>query len=82
MERDLRLTGSLRGQTDRPEAPTGFAVNNPWRVGVDPCLVVRRHLKLTMPRYSWRGEYTRRKRRLLEALGRNHPMAFTALGRE
>ncbi|KAI5464753.1 hypothetical protein BGZ63DRAFT_339637, partial [Mariannaea sp. PMI_226] len=30
MERDRRLTGSLRGQTDRPEAPPGFELNNPW----------------------------------------------------
>jgi len=32
MERDLRLTGSLRGQTDIPEAPPGFELNNPWKV--------------------------------------------------
>lgn len=33
MNRDQRLTGSLRGQTDKPLAPTGFELNNPWRVG-------------------------------------------------
>ncbi|KAF2116262.1 hypothetical protein BDV96DRAFT_46962 [Lophiotrema nucula] len=32
MERDRRLTGFARGQTDKPEAPPGFEVNNPWRV--------------------------------------------------
>ncbi|SPN97435.1 uncharacterized protein DNG_00949 [Cephalotrichum gorgonifer] len=32
MERDMRLTGSLRGQTDAPEAPIGFELNNPWRM--------------------------------------------------
>ncbi|KAF2271586.1 uncharacterized protein EI97DRAFT_263362 [Westerdykella ornata] len=32
LERDRRLTGFVRGQTDRPEAPPGFEVNNPWRV--------------------------------------------------
>jgi hypothetical protein len=32
MSRDLRLTGSLRGQTDKPVAPPGFEVNNPWKV--------------------------------------------------
>jgi hypothetical protein len=32
MDRDRRLTGSLRGQTDRVEAPLGFEVNNPWRL--------------------------------------------------
>ncbi|KAH7396629.1 hypothetical protein DE146DRAFT_789305, partial [Phaeosphaeria sp. MPI-PUGE-AT-0046c] len=24
----------MRGQTDRPVAPPGFELNNPWRVGV------------------------------------------------
>ncbi|KAF2001867.1 hypothetical protein P154DRAFT_521347 [Amniculicola lignicola CBS 123094] len=32
MERDRRLTGFMRGQTDRPIAPPGFELNNPWRV--------------------------------------------------
>ncbi|OJJ59464.1 hypothetical protein ASPSYDRAFT_43815 [Aspergillus sydowii CBS 593.65] len=32
MERDLRLTGSLRGQSTNPEAPKGFEINNPWKV--------------------------------------------------
>jgi len=32
MDRDRRLTGMLRGQTDRPEAPAGFELNNPWRL--------------------------------------------------
>ncbi|EAS36169.1 uncharacterized protein CIMG_01523 [Coccidioides immitis RS] len=32
MERDLRLTGSLRGQTDNPIAPRGFELNNPWKL--------------------------------------------------
>lgn len=32
MERDRRLTGWLRGQTDNPEAPDGFELNNPWKV--------------------------------------------------
>ncbi|KAF2243662.1 hypothetical protein BU26DRAFT_465042 [Trematosphaeria pertusa] len=32
MERDRRLTGFMRGQTDKPEAPQGFELNNPWRV--------------------------------------------------
>ena len=33
MDRDRRLTGFLRGQTDKVEAPLGFELNNPWRVG-------------------------------------------------
>ncbi|KAF2465518.1 uncharacterized protein BDR25DRAFT_295076 [Lindgomyces ingoldianus] len=32
MERDRRLTGFARGQTDKPQAPPGFELNNPWRV--------------------------------------------------
>jgi len=32
MERDLRLTGSLRGQTDNPEPPVGFELNKPWKL--------------------------------------------------
>lgn len=32
MDRDRRLTGYLRGQTDKVEAPKGFEVNNPWKV--------------------------------------------------
>ncbi|CAK7197554.1 hypothetical protein SEUCBS139899_000202 [Sporothrix eucalyptigena] len=32
MDRDRRLTGLLRGQSDNPVAPPGFDVNNPWRV--------------------------------------------------
>ncbi|KAI1411120.1 hypothetical protein F5Y13DRAFT_191707 [Hypoxylon sp. FL1857] len=32
MDRDRRLTGYLRGQSDAPIAPAGFELNNPWRV--------------------------------------------------
>ncbi|TKA64594.1 hypothetical protein B0A49_10382 [Cryomyces minteri] len=32
MDRDRRLTGFIRGQTDRVQAPPGFELNNPWRV--------------------------------------------------
>ncbi|KAH7093088.1 hypothetical protein FB567DRAFT_557134 [Paraphoma chrysanthemicola] len=31
MERDRRLTGFARGQTDKAAAPPGFELNNPWR---------------------------------------------------
>ena len=34
MDRDRRLTGSLRGQTDNPRAPAGFELSNPWRVWI------------------------------------------------
>lgn len=36
MDRDRRLTGYLRGQTDNPTAPAGFELNNPWRVRFPP----------------------------------------------
>jgi hypothetical protein len=32
MDRDFRLTGEWRGQSDNVVAPLGFEVNNPWRV--------------------------------------------------
>jgi hypothetical protein len=32
MARDLRITGSIRGQSSNPEAPVGFDVSNPWQV--------------------------------------------------
>jgi len=31
MERDKRLTGFLRGQSDQPIAPDGFELSNPWK---------------------------------------------------
>ncbi|KAI0022799.1 hypothetical protein F4780DRAFT_777264 [Xylariomycetidae sp. FL0641] len=31
MDRDRRITGFLRGQSDNPIAPAGFELNNPWR---------------------------------------------------
>lgn len=38
MDRDRRLTGTLRGQTDNPKAPPGFELNNPWKVSNLPSL--------------------------------------------
>ena len=32
MDRDRRITGLLRGQSDSPTAPPGYELNNPWRV--------------------------------------------------
>lgn len=32
MERDLRITGSIRGQSSNAEAPAGFDVTNAWQV--------------------------------------------------
>lgn len=46
MDRDRRLTGSLRGQTDKAVAPPGFELNNPWKVRVVGSLQ-RNHGSLT-----------------------------------
>ncbi|KEF57641.1 uncharacterized protein A1O9_05559 [Exophiala aquamarina CBS 119918] len=32
MERDYRLTGKFRGQTDKAEAPLGYEVNSGWKI--------------------------------------------------
>lgn len=32
MERDRRLTGTMRGQIANPEAPSGFELSNGWKV--------------------------------------------------
>ncbi|CRG84755.1 hypothetical protein PISL3812_01958 [Talaromyces islandicus] len=32
MDRDLRLTGSWRGQSTNAEAPVGFEYSNPWKL--------------------------------------------------
>ncbi|EJP67943.1 hypothetical protein ACQRIT_004657 [Beauveria bassiana] len=32
MERDNRLTGRPRGQTDKPDAPFGFEYSNGWKL--------------------------------------------------
>ncbi|KAB8074131.1 hypothetical protein BDV29DRAFT_127292 [Aspergillus leporis] len=32
MERDLRMTGTWRGQSSNAEAPKGFELSNPWKL--------------------------------------------------
>ncbi|EHK44098.1 hypothetical protein TRIATDRAFT_257752 [Trichoderma atroviride IMI 206040] len=32
MDRDRRLTGTLRGQSDNPQAPFGFEFTNGWKL--------------------------------------------------
>ncbi|KAL7898004.1 hypothetical protein HDV64DRAFT_250695 [Trichoderma sp. TUCIM 5745] len=32
MDRDRRLTGTLRGQSDNPQAPLGFEFTNGWKL--------------------------------------------------
>ena len=44
MRRDRRLTGTLRGQTDKAEAPLGFELNNPWAVST--CIHSRKSMSL------------------------------------
>lgn len=64
MDRDRRLTGSLRGQTDNVEAPLGFELNNPWRVSVNPFLTLRRFgisLIETSVRSVFISSYSRQK---------------------
>lgn len=34
MERDRRLTGSMRGQTDNAVAPAGFELSSAWKVPI------------------------------------------------
>lgn len=34
VERDMRITGKFREQSDTVEAPVGFEVSNPWKVSV------------------------------------------------
>ena len=49
MDRDRRLTGYLRGQTDNVVAPPGFELNNPWRVGL-----VSTFTRLMLIAYRWK----------------------------
>lgn len=48
MERDRRLTGTLRGQTDKPEAPLGFEFSNAWKVCKTPSLMLMNGQMLTI----------------------------------
>ncbi|CEJ62334.1 hypothetical protein PMG11_10836 [Penicillium brasilianum] len=32
MERDLRITGTMRGQSSNHQAPPGFDVSKPWKI--------------------------------------------------
>lgn len=48
MDRDRRLTGRLRGQTDGAEAPAGFELSNGWRVCFGrPCANCRQLIRTT-----------------------------------
>jgi hypothetical protein len=53
MERDRQLTGFLRGQSDKPIAPDGFELSNPWKVclssSIPATLYMVRKLTLRSP---------------------------------
>lgn len=46
MDRDRRLTGFLRGQTDQVAAPAGFELSNGWRVSIAHPFVAQRGVLL------------------------------------
>jgi len=52
MDRDRRLTGFLRGQTDNVKAPKGFELSNPWRVRIDLILRIQGGSVLTLDSLS------------------------------
>ena len=54
MNRDRRLTGYLRGQTDIVEPPVGFEVNNPWRVSRS-----RSYAVVMLTSFRWREDFIR-----------------------
>ncbi|KAL6890742.1 hypothetical protein GGI43DRAFT_217566 [Trichoderma evansii] len=58
MDRDRRLTGTMRGQTDNPQAPLGFEFSNGWKVIL---LHTYNTLLLTSADtvYSWRSDLLR-----------------------
>jgi hypothetical protein len=56
MDRDRRLTGYLRGQTDNPVAPAGFELNNPWRV-CSSLQAIYKNVMLTILNSSRSGFY-------------------------
>jgi hypothetical protein len=62
MERDRRLTGTLRGQTDKPEAPLGFELNNPWKVCATLDTIIH---KLTRD-FSWKHAFPKQQDNGLE----------------
>ena len=48
MDRDRRLTGYLRGQTDQALAPAGFEFTNGWRVSLSRDMIS--HMGMIRPR--------------------------------
>lgn len=54
MDRDRRLTGFLRGQTDRPIAPPGFELSNGWRVSQIDIMIPTMHRTYADIKSRWR----------------------------
>src|SRR2546423_14442758 len=65
MDRDMRLTGVFRAQSDNPEAPLGFELNNPWKV----CNPRKNYTRFCTDRcHRWRSEF----RELISEIGGLH----------
>jgi len=60
MDRDRRLTGFLRGQSDEVEAPLGFELNNPWRVSAFSGYEVVMRMGIVLMVCRWRNGSFRR----------------------
>jgi hypothetical protein len=52
MERDRQLTGFLRGQSDRPIAPVGFELSNPWKASLSFPITATLHMVRKLTLYS------------------------------
>lgn len=57
MDRDRRLTGTLRGQTDKAEAPLGFELNNPWKV----CAALDIMIHELTREFSWKHAFLKQQ---------------------
>lgn len=59
LERDFRLTGEIRKQSDKAVAPEEFKTNSWWKVRVKPLLFSRLSMALTLFFYSSRSNSKR-----------------------
>lgn len=67
MDRDRRLTGFLRGQTNEVDAPAGFELSSAWRVG--GCLDGFGCKATLLTFYRWKEGTSRQARALRWAFG-------------
>lgn len=68
MNRDRRLTGNLRGQSDNPIAPIGFELNNPWAVRLAQNKCHARHAKILILSQRSKNECLERLRTVVEGI--------------